>query len=52
MISAGAVSRLADRDTMNAGLKRIEAGMDIRVDLGKEWDMAEREEHAIVSKNK
>jgi len=26
MISAGAVSRLADRDTMYAGFKRIEPG--------------------------
>jgi len=41
MISAGAVSRLADRDTMNAGFKRIETGMDIGVDLGEEWGMAE-----------
>jgi len=42
MISAGAVSRLADRDTMNADIKRIEQGMDIGVDLGEEWGMAER----------
>jgi len=41
-ISAGAVSRLADRDTMNAGIKRIEPGMDIGVELGEEWGMAER----------
>ena len=44
MISARAVSRLADRDTMNAGIKRIEPGMDIGVDLGEEWGMAERVE--------
>jgi hypothetical protein len=40
---------------MYAGFKRIEPGMDIGVDLGEEWGMAERvgrEEHAIVSKNK
>jgi hypothetical protein len=42
MISAGDVSRLADRDTMNAGFKRIEPGMDIGVDLSEEWGMAER----------
>jgi hypothetical protein len=42
MISAGDVSRLADRDTMSAGFKRIEPGMDIGVDLGEEWRMAER----------
>ena len=27
---------------MNAGIKRIEPGMDIGVDLGEEWGMAER----------
>ncbi len=27
---------------MNAGIKRIEPGMDIWVDLGEEWGMAER----------
>ena len=37
MISAGYVPRLADRDTMNAGFKRIEPGMDIGVDPGEEW---------------
>ena len=37
MISAGDVPRLADRDTMNAGFKRIEQGMDIGVELGEEW---------------
>ena len=42
MISAGTVSRLADRDTMNAGFKRIEPGMDIGVELSEEWGMAER----------
>jgi hypothetical protein len=42
MISAGYVPRLADRDTMKAGFKRIEPGMDIGVDLGEEWGMAER----------
>jgi hypothetical protein len=43
-ISAGYVSRLADRDTMKAGFKRIEPRMDIGVDLGEEWGMAERVE--------
>jgi hypothetical protein len=42
MISAGDVSGLADRDTMNAGFKRIEPRMDIGVDLGEGWGMAER----------
>ena len=27
---------------MKAGIKRIEPGMDIGVDLGEEWGMAER----------
>jgi len=44
MTTAGAVSRLADRDTMKAGFKRIEPGMDIGVNLGEEWGMAERVE--------
>jgi hypothetical protein len=41
MISAGYVPRHADRDTMKAGFKRIEPGMDIGVDLGEKWGMAE-----------
>ncbi|MDD1760473.1 MAG: hypothetical protein LUQ44_07690 [Methanothrix sp.] len=32
-ISAGDISRLADRDTMNASFKRIEPGMEHRGEL-------------------
>ena len=42
MVSDGSVSRLVDRDTMNAGIKQFEPGKDIGVELSEEWGMAER----------
>jgi hypothetical protein len=34
--------KLQLEESMYAGFKRIEPGMDIGVDLGEEWRMAER----------
>jgi hypothetical protein len=37
-----AFSALEQLSIMYAGFKQFESGMDIGVDLGEEWEMAER----------
>jgi hypothetical protein len=42
MVSAGDVSRLADHCAMNARSEEDRAGDGIGVDLGEEWEIAEK----------